>query len=369
MGGIHGWPVPDPAPSVMAGKKGIHGLPRGHTRRCDRDLIPTRDVSAGSGFWPAGFSSGHNFRGVIQAPNGFLYTIPFDNSAVWKIDPVYRTAVSLVQIAGSAMFNGGCLAPNGKIYGTPFNSVDILEIDPRTDKVRLIPCLVGGTKWVGFVVGNDGMLYALPRSNPTILRFDPNTGKSTFITAATGYSNGEKGRDGRIYCVPISATRVQVYDPQTKRLRLLDSYVGSGSTDFNQAKFCEIDGNIYCTPFNNQQILAIDTKQDDRAYLTGTIIAGGTKWGGIVEGPDRAFYLLPHTYSYTARFNPVTKEIREFGQFIGTSNLCQNGCLAVTGEIWGAPSGTSAPFVLCTLPGGVGLMAMNYVLELTRAHT
>lgn len=72
------------------------------------------------------------WNGVVLAPNGKIYCVPYVSTNILIIDPVANTTTRSAlgaTLSDSSKFTGGVLASNGKIYGVPSSSADILVID------------------------------------------------------------------------------------------------------------------------------------------------------------------------------------------------------------------------------------------------
>ena len=114
------------------------------------------------------------YSGVL-APNGKIYTIPFDSTQVLEIDPVTQITALFGSLAGTGKWFGGVLAPNGKIYTIPRNSTQVLEIDPVTQTTALFGSLAGSSKWVGGVLAPNGKIYGIPNNSTQVLEIDKST--------------------------------------------------------------------------------------------------------------------------------------------------------------------------------------------------
>lgn len=75
-----------------------------------------------------------NCDGMVLAPSGLLFALPWQGKNVYAFSPQTRaTAVIPVvpEAPGAGDWAGGVLAPNGKIYGIPSRAERVLEIDPK----------------------------------------------------------------------------------------------------------------------------------------------------------------------------------------------------------------------------------------------
>ena len=109
-----------------------------------------------------------SWAGGVLAPNGMIYGIPQDNTAVLKIDPTTDLLTTFGSLAGSAKWSGGVLAVGGMIYGMPSSSTAILKIDPTTDTATTFGVTSGS--WAGGIVPKSGVVYGVPYGSSSILK-------------------------------------------------------------------------------------------------------------------------------------------------------------------------------------------------------
>jgi len=124
-----------------------------------RDIDTFGSLGSDSGKWEGG----------VLAPNGKIYGIPHNSTAVLEIDPASRTATTFGSLSDSGKWIGGVLAPNGKIYGIPCNSTAVLEIDPASRTATTFGSLSGSYKWIGGVLAPNGKIYGIPYYSTAVL--------------------------------------------------------------------------------------------------------------------------------------------------------------------------------------------------------
>jgi hypothetical protein len=124
------------------------------------DTVTTFGSLAGAAKWVGG----------VLAPNGCIYGIPRDSTAVLKIDPSDSISTFGSLSADTNKWYGGVLAPNGCIYGIPFNSTTVLKIDPSDDSISTFGSLSGTGKWFGGVLAPNGCIYGIPFNSTTVLK-------------------------------------------------------------------------------------------------------------------------------------------------------------------------------------------------------
>ena len=165
------------------------------------------------------------------------------------------------------------------MYGIPGEAIPhILKYDPINDITSFIE--IGKKANEDFccrgdgVLGRDGCIYALTE-NTLVLKIDTTNishcfvGKSDFCFF--GWGNPILGIDGCIYWPPKCASRILKYDPHSN----LASLVGDEFGIDDAAKWCggcsASDGVIYCMPYEDNQILAIDPLKEYTLYLKKSI--------------------------------------------------------------------------------------------------
>jgi hypothetical protein len=115
-------------------------------------------------------SGSSKWYGGVLAPNGMIYGIPLDSTAVLKIDPTTDTATTFGSVPGGSAWIGGVLAPSGMIYGIPRDSTAVLKITPAADAATTFGSVAGGGAWSGGVLAPNGVIYGIPFNSTTVLR-------------------------------------------------------------------------------------------------------------------------------------------------------------------------------------------------------
>jgi hypothetical protein len=134
-------------------------------------------LAYGSLFQETGFTfanlgtSAGKWAGGVIAPNGLIYGIPFNSTAVLKINPTTTTASTFGSLTGTGKWAGGVLAPNGYIYGIPSASTTVLKINPATNTATTFGSLATAvSKWIGGVLASNGCIYSIPYASLNILK-------------------------------------------------------------------------------------------------------------------------------------------------------------------------------------------------------
>ena len=133
-------------------------------------------------------------------------------------------------------WRGAAVGADGKAYCAPGNATSVLVVDPVAGTTTLVDCpVVGSDKFCGAVrVGTK--VYFVPHSASVVMALDTATGVvTTFGSVGAGtakWCGGALGLDGKVYCAPSSETRVLVIDPATQTTSFLSTTLGAGATKY-----------------------------------------------------------------------------------------------------------------------------------------
>ncbi len=142
----------------------------------------TNTVDASSYIYPPSIrinNSRFQYFGGCLGTDGNIYTAPWNFDKILKIDVTkdvssqqfvsVPTNVSLT--TGGQRWQGIVCAPNGKIYGIPFGSTNVVIIDPVTNFANQtsIPVSSDSRKYSGGVLAPDGVIYCIPRDASRIM--------------------------------------------------------------------------------------------------------------------------------------------------------------------------------------------------------
>lgn len=152
----------------------IYGMPDGDNARTTvRILDPSNNTVTTIGV-PSGTL---RTVGGILAPNEKIYCIPFGGNSFAYFDPsdnsfstfgAFTPFTNVTWPDGSSYF-GGVLAPNGKIYTVPYNHSLLRVVDPENNTVSVIATVTGSQKYGGGSLGPDGNVYMFPSYATNIL--------------------------------------------------------------------------------------------------------------------------------------------------------------------------------------------------------
>ena len=295
----------------------------------------------------AGASGG--YQGGVLAPNGKIYCIPANATAVGVIDPVANTFNSNTvtgAAGGSGAYAGGVLAPNGKIYCVPNAATTVSVIDPVANTFTTFG---SGTGYFGGVLAPNGKIYCIPCYGTSVGVIDPMSNTFTIpSTMPTGtitgpgaanyaYFGGVLAPNGKIYCIPANATTIGVIDPVTNIFTTFGTTPGGGAYI---GGVLAPNGKIYCIPYAAASVGVIDpllnSFNNTTVSGTNTVSVGGYQ-GGVLA-PDGKIYCISHNATTTAVIDPIANTFTTFGTTSGSSAY-SGGILAPNGNIYYIPYG------------------------------
>ena len=267
-----------------------------------------------------------NWYGGVLAQNGNIYGIPFFSSPILEINPTAGTATTSTITNTNSGYVGGVLGPNGKIYCIPFSATTVLEIDPNVGTASTFGTLSAGTKWADGVLANNGKIYGIPYLASSVLEIDPivrsvsTFGESSDIWSSTdpGWSSATLGSDGKIYAFPspsggVFTDYILKIDPDTKSLSL----VYNTPSEYYIGAVSARNGKIYGIPANSSSVVAIGVSAANKS----------PQW-----------VTKPHEVSPRCGF--VTS-LGNVG-IVTTTNQYFSGCLGVDGNIYAMPFGSTS---------------------------
>jgi hypothetical protein len=256
--------------------------------------------------------------GAVAAPDGVIYTVPFDHNTVLRFDPRPSTfnrvtAIDLgpQRVQGVTAANGygkyrGCVVgADGNVHAIPFNASSLLQIDVRKCAARMDSSVVthdtlpldtrniglGLAKWSGGVLAPDGCIYCAPFEHERILQINTSVGGTNAVAlvggaindSVCGYSNQKYdgavlGSNGKIYFVPHSATCVLEFDPASQTMRSFGNELSGEWSKWSGGALAS-DGCIHCVPANASEVLCINVDREETTKL-GELGYTDSKWSG-----------------------------------------------------------------------------------------
>jgi streptogramin lyase len=180
----------------------------------------------------------YSWSNGVQAPNGYIYGIPYyQGLSILKINPNNDTVSTFGNWPYSGGWNGGCLDSNGRVFAPPYSSSTILVIDTNNDTYKTIVAPAAGAssaKWAGGVLAANGYIYCAPANATSILKIDPvNEIATTFGSFAAGsqkWMGIVRGINGKLYCIPgrYTTTTILCIDPSDDSYTEISGATGGG---------------------------------------------------------------------------------------------------------------------------------------------
>ena len=294
----------------------------------------------------------------VMADSGVIYCIPYSYDKVIKIDTndgenngtVTPIDAALPEKGERKWGSGAKSILDGCIYCMPCNAKSILKINPRDDSFESVGKYLEDDedgeerKFSGAVADEHGIIYGIPDYSKQIVKFDPtkpdsestlgnksdeyfNCGDGVLAMDGNIYASNKKGdilridvakgsylwilnnfqsrhdgsewgapvvgMDKHIYWPPLNANRVMKFNVPSQKQSLVGNKVGYGRYKWWGGALAS-NGMIYCTPFNAEQVLEINSKpvlEEVGQNLVGDNAAGPDQLGVGLVAHQLAEYL------------------------------------------------------------------------------
>lgn len=210
-----------------------------------------------------GLISGTNlYNSIVPMPNGDLICLPDDNAVSILRYNVFSEVMDTIRLDvdfTNNVFWGGTLASNGKIYCAPSRTDvhDMMVIDSDQDTVYFVTLGTVSNNSAGYGSGSvapDGRIYFPPESqNPfwgdRMLRVDPSDdsfseiGIIALTEGNDSYKQSTLAPDGNIYCFPWKESQILKIDTQAGSASLVGPSLGSDGNI--QTQLLTYDGTIW----------------------------------------------------------------------------------------------------------------------------
>jgi streptogramin lyase len=198
----------------------------------------------------------NRYRDVIAAPNGDVYLIPSNGTAVGKIDTSAGTISTFGSVAAGNNKYYTAVLVGTDIYCIPLTATAILKIDTTADTVSTFGSLGAGDKWWGAVlVGTD--IYCMPWDATEILKIDTTTDTTSTFGSFSGSDQyaGAVVFDGKVIGIPAAATACLLIDPADDSVSTFGGF-GSVAGKWRHHQVVGDDA-VWCAPGNDTDILRI----------------------------------------------------------------------------------------------------------------
>lgn len=340
--------------------------------------VQTATATATTSAMGATLTGTTKWSGLVAAPNGLIYGIPYNATTILIIDPIAGTASTSAMgatLTGTNKWISGVLGNDGLIYGIPLDSTDILIIDPEAgtaSRSAMTATLTGTSKWAGGAVGSNGKIYCAPLNSADILIIDTGAGTASrsamgaTISGSSNWVGAVRAENGKIYCIPYSATTILIIDPagNSATTSAMGATLTGGSKWLGGA--IAKDGKIYCAPMNATDILIINPGANTATTSAlGATLTGTNKWRGIVNGTDGYLYAIPHSETTILIIDVDGQSASKsaLGATLPGSASWQGGTMGADGIIYGCPRDATTILKIRTYGTGGGAELSQYINE------
>lgn len=179
------------------------------------------------------------------------------------------------------------------------------------------------------------------QKNIEFLNSDQTAEISTIAGVPSGtnkYSSGTIAPNGKIYCTPFNADHVLVINTNDDTISTITSGIPNGNGKWHGGCLAP-NGKIYCAPYARRDVLEIDPESDTVTSF-GNLPAGNQIYTGIAAAPNGTLYASPLSASGFLKVNPTNKTITTFGTTIANDNYYGAVC-APNGRIYFIPNRSS----------------------------
>lgn len=302
-------------------------------------------------------SNTYNSQAVYHG-NGIILMTESNNADTLVIDLKTNTYSfpNFYSFGGS----GGLVnAPNGNIYSIPERSstMQYVTTSVNTNVVLSLPGISAISKWSAASIRSDGIIYCVPRNDTRVLIFNTNDNSYTTISAIRGYRSSTLAPNGKIYCPPFTGTTVLIINTNTNTCDGSSMVVQGG---FNyQSSVLAPNGKIYCVPHTSSltsvaKVLVIDPDRDVADTTTipfrMPISTSIFRYSGACLGADGLIYSFPSAITSVLVLDPNTGVVDTTS--IGSTSFInagyRGGVLAPNGKIYCCPGDTSVPLIVNT---------------------
>jgi hypothetical protein len=308
-----------------------------------------------------------NWWGGVLAPNGKIYCIPRNNTAVRVIDTNDDSTYTFGNIAGTNKYWSAVLSGH-YIYCCPWDATSILKIDTRTDEITTFGSITA-RKYYSAIVAQNGKIYFTPDASGTttylvldpsndtyeeithsgttysyrspviapngkiycpgaefisdsMLVIDTNTNTdynldpafTGFAEVGTAWQSGTIASNGKLYWVPRNDVRGLIVDPNTDEITYTNNISGVSPTAYFTTVMAA-DGKIYGIGQDNvEELCQIDTETDNAIVTGGVWTSGGNgEWVSLINAPNGSLYGVPNNASSVIKisFSGVTQGFNE----------------------------------------------------------
>lgn len=328
--------------------------------------------------------------------NGDLWAVPCAAHHVLRISPIGVSKLSLGPSDVSCQWRHAAVAPNGAIYAMPWEASAVLRV--ATD-VRLLGHLgVTNQGKFGFTVASQEYVCGIPWAARRVLCL--HTSKDELLqfgdfSDLAGKWRTAAARHGIIFALPVEADSVLEIDPAARRARELEHFptgqftpillsrwsgglalgddslvalpgfdcsilkvdmslakigrhqldCGGGAVHNWHSAVVAKNGAIYAVPFSASFALKLEFQGDSlQATRLGSFGNNMGKWSQAILSQEGDVYGVPWSAEKVLKIRPLTDQVSSFGNFEPGPARWKEGVLASTGLIYCIPE--AAPTIL-----------------------
>ena len=293
------------------------------------------------------------------AENGKIYcTYAVGPSYMLVIDTATNTT-STINVLRKTTLNTAVYGYNNTIYytqdqyGLGANPCEFYKFNTQTNIISIVQIdnrLFSGSLsqyYFGNILGLNGVIYCIPSysSYPgalQLLTIDTKTDTCSIIPVPLnpithGWNGGALDFSGNIYCAPFNGDNILFVNTVTNTASAI-SLGGFQFTSAGEHWFGSVlapNGKIYGVPYNENSILVIDPATG----ITSTIVLGtfaiANGWAGGVLGMDGKIYCIPYNSDNILVIDPATGTFTTVPTGVTGTQKWRGGVLGPNGTIYG----------------------------------
>lgn len=299
-------------------------------------------------------------------------------TSTWKNTTTTAT-VSDITLTGDKSYTTFAQGADGLLYGIPFSATTIAIINPMDDSLTYTNMganLSGSSKWWGHVVVGS-KIYGIPHNSKDILVIDTDYGTATRTEMGAGISStfpstnalwcgGSAAINGKIYCTSYNAQKILIIDTTNGTATI--STMGLTPTmriNGYKGSVTHPDGYVYHIAHTDRYIIRINPTTGVATYRYD--IGALNNYNGGVLLPDGRIAMFPQNEATVGVYTPSSNSYATYGSLGATSDKCRGGFLGLDGKAYGIPNKLSSFVVFDPATNGVSTSTLGYGGTLTNS--